>query len=301
MTDAPFQFFTAEVLRTERVTPSMARVVLGGPDLARMATAGRDQRVKLFLPRPGERAPVMPDPARADWYDAWRELDPDIRGIMRTYTVRELRRNPHELVIDFALHGTEGDDERNGQGNGEGGGGGCGGDTGVDTASGPATRWARAARPGARISVLAPVDEENAGYDFRPPDGTDWILLTADASALPAVAGILETLPPGMPARVWIEIHDPADRQELPTRADAEIVWLTRDHHAPPATADAIRAAALPGGTPYAWIAGESATVKAVRRHLVGERGFDRRAVRFTGYWRRGASEDHLLGAGEEA
>ncbi|MGW2510142.1 siderophore-interacting protein [Streptomyces scopuliridis] len=293
MTDAPFQFFTVEVLRTERVTPSMARVFLGGPDMARMATAGRDQRVKLFLPRPGERQPVMPDPARADWYDAWRELDPDVRGIMRTYTVRELRRDPHELVIDFALHGTES--------NGEGSGGSRGGGTAVDTASGPATRWVRAARPGARIAVLAPVDEENAGYDFRPPDGTDWILLTADESALPAAAGILESLPPGMPARVWIEVHDPADRQELPTKADAGIVWLTRDHHAAPATADAIRAAALPGGTPYAWIAGESATVKAIRRHLVGERGFDRGAVKFTGYWRRGASEDHLLGAGEEA
>ncbi|PVE10440.1 siderophore-interacting protein [Streptomyces scopuliridis] len=296
MTDAPFQFFTAEVLRTERVTPSMARVVLGCPDLARMATAGRDQRVKLFLPRPDEREPVMPDPARSDWYDAWRELDPDVRGIMRTYTVRELRRDPDELVIDFALHGTEG----NGEGSSAGCGGGCGG-TAVDAASGPATRWARAARPGARIAVLAPVVEENAGYDFRPPDGADWILLTADESALPAIAGILESLPPGMPTRVWIEVHDPADRQELPTKAASEIVWLTRDHHASPATADAIRAAALPGGTPYAWIAGESATVKAVRRHLVGERGFDRRAVTFTGYWRRGASEDHLLGAGEEA
>ncbi|MCL7379361.1 siderophore-interacting protein [Streptomyces sp. 35G-GA-8] len=312
MTDAPFRFFTVEVLRTERVTPSMARVVLGGPDLAHMATAGRDQRVKLFLPRPGEREPVMPDPARADWYDAWRELDPGTRGIMRTYTVRELRREPAELVIDFALHGTEssgpessGVGDNGGGGNGVGGNGdgldgGCGG-TAVDAASGPATRWARAARPGARISVLAPVDEENAGYDFRPPEGTDWILLTADESALPAIAGILESLPPGMPARVWIEVHAPADRQELPTKADAEIVWLTRDHDAPPATADAIRAAVLPGGTPYAWIAGESATVKAVRRHLVGERGFDRGAVKFSGYWRRGASEDHLMAAAEEA
>ncbi|MEV6425882.1 siderophore-interacting protein [Streptomyces sp. NPDC051662] len=312
MTDAPFRFFTVEVLRTERVTPSMARVVLGGPDLARRATAGRDQRVKLFLPRPGEPEPVMPDPARADWYDAWRELDPEVRGIMRTYTVRELRREPAELVIDFALHGTDGNaadshgTDSNGtesnatEGNGVGGEGRCGG-TPTDGASGPATRWARAARPGARISVLAPVHEENAGYDFRPPEGTDWILLTADESAVPAIAGILESLPPGMPARVWIEVHDPADRQELPTEADAEIVWLTRGHDAPPATADAIRAAALPGGTPYAWIAGESATVKAVRRQLVGERGFDRGGVKFSGYWRRGASEDQLMAAAEEA
>ncbi|WP_329069693.1 siderophore-interacting protein [Streptomyces sp. NBC_01429] len=290
MTDAPFQFFDVEVLRTERVTPAVARIVLGGAAVSRMASAGRDQRVKLFLPRPGQREPVMPDKKRADWYDAYRQLDPAVRGVMRTYTVRELRRDPGELVIDFALHG---DDAAAPASRAAGGSG----TTGGDTASGPATRWARAAGPGDRISVLAPVQEENAGYDFRPPEGTDWVLLSADESALPAVAGILESLPPGLPARVWIEIHDPADRQHLPTKADAEITWLVHGTSAAPT--DAIRAAELPAGTPYAWTAGEAATVKALRRHLVGERGFDRRAVKFSGYWRRGASEDSLMSAAE--
>ncbi|MFE2943569.1 siderophore-interacting protein [Streptomyces sp. NPDC059255] len=263
------------MLRTERITPAMARIVLGGPALARMASAGRDQRVKLFLPHPGQPEPVMPEPGVADWYAEWRALDPSVRGIMRTYTIRELRREPDELVIDFALHCESGD------------------------ASGPASRWAGTAAPGDRVCVLAPVDEENGGYDFRPPEDTDWILLTADESALPAVAGILDALAPGTPARVWIEVHDPAERQELPTKADADITWLVRN--ASPAAPEAIRAAALPAGTPYAWVAGEAATVKAVRRHLVGDRGFDRRAVKFSGYWRRGASEDHLLQAAEEA
>ncbi|MFE3603201.1 siderophore-interacting protein [Streptomyces sp. NPDC059142] len=274
-TSSPFQFFSVEVLRAERITPAMARIVLGGPDLARMASAGRDQRVKLFLPRPGQSEPVMPPAGTADWYGAWRALDPAVRGIMRTYTIRELRRAPDELVIDFALHAES------------------------DDASGPASRWARSAVPGDRICVLAPVEEENGGYDFRPPDGTDWILLTADESALPAVASILDTLAPGTPARVWIEVHDPADRQELATKADADITWLVRNTS--PAAPDAIRAAALPEGTPYAWVAGEAATVKAVRRHLVGERGFDRRAVKFSGYWRQGASEDNLMEAAENA
>ncbi|MFI6701719.1 siderophore-interacting protein [Streptomyces sp. NPDC050509] len=274
---SPFQFFAVEVLRAERITPAMARIVLGGAGLARMASAGRDQRVKLFLPHPGQSEPVMPEKeaGAVDWYGAWRALDPAVRGIMRTYTVRELRRDPDELVIDFALHAES------------------------DDASGPASRWAGSAAPGDRIRVLAPVEEENAGYDFRPPDGTDWILLTADESALPAVAGILGTLAPGTPARVWIEVHDPADRQELPTKADADITWLVKN--ASPAAPDAIRAAALPEGTPYAWVAGESATVKAVRRHLVADRGFDRRAVKFSGYWRRGASEDNLMEATESA
>ncbi|MEV0563282.1 siderophore-interacting protein [Dactylosporangium sp. NPDC050588] len=58
---------------------------------------------------------------------------------------------------------------------------------------------------------------------------------------------------------------------------------------------DAVRAADLPPGTPYAWVAGESGVVRSVRRHLVHERGIDRRRVMFTGYWRRGATEDDLI------
>ncbi|MGW6462017.1 siderophore-interacting protein [Streptomyces sp. NPDC055078] len=269
MSNAPYHYFSARVLRSERLTPAMIRVAFGGDDIARMATAGRDQRIKLFFPQPGETAPVTPDTAQDDWYAAWRALDPGVRGIMRTYTVRELRRDPHELIVDFAAH----------------------------DGPGPASRWVRDAGPGARVGVLAPIGEENGGYDFRPPDDTDWVLLTGDESALPAVAGILETLPPSLPTRVWIELHDLADRQDLPTEADARITWLTGEG----ATTDAIRTAELPPGRPYAWIAGQSTTVKAVRRHLVGERGIDRRRVKFTGYWRKGASEDDLLARNQYA
>jgi NADPH-dependent ferric siderophore reductase len=40
----------------------------------------------------------------------------------------------------------------------------------------------------------------------------------------------------------------------------------------------------------YAWIAGESAMVTGLRRHLVKELGVDRRQVAFMGYWRRGVA-----------
>ncbi|NEE45245.1 siderophore-interacting protein, partial [Streptomyces sp. SID8455] len=55
-----------------------------------------------------------------------------------------------------------------------------------------------------------------------------------------------------------------------------------------------VRAAELPEGIPYVWIAGESSEVRALRRHLVQERGFDRERVTFAGYWRRGLSEEQL-------
>lgn len=277
MTESPYHFFDVHVLRTEYVTPAMIRVALGGDGLARMASAGRDQRIKVFLPHPGQDAPVMPDTTSgnaSNWYADWCALDPEVRGIMRTYTTRELRRDPDELIVDFAVHGTA-----------------------PSPADGPATSWARTARPGARIGVLAPVEDENGAYDFRPPQDTDWILLTADESALPAMAAILETLPPATPTRVWIEVHDPADRQELTTKADAEITWLTEEG----ATPSAIRAAELPSGTPYAWVTGESATVKAVRRHLVNDRGIDRKRVSFSGYWRKGTTTDELIDREEAA
>jgi NADPH-dependent ferric siderophore reductase len=61
----------------------------------------------------------------------------------------------------------------------------------------------------------------------------------------------------------------------------------------------ALRAAQLPPAErPYVWIAGESGQVKALRRHFVGERGFDRRRVTFVGYWRQGLSEEQLREAG---
>ncbi|MFE2230089.1 siderophore-interacting protein [Streptomyces kronopolitis] len=273
----PFRFFEVQVLRARRLGPSMVRVTFGGERLAELASGGRDQRFKLFLPQPHQDRPVFHDTGDG-WYTTWRAQDPAERPVMRSYTIREQRHDPAEFDVDFALHGAE---------------------PGASTsAGGPASRWAARARPGDRLTVLAPAVEDNGGVDFRPPAGTDWILLTGDTTALPAIAGILSWLSPGTRAKVWIEIAHEDDRQQLPSFADTDITWLVRDGAAAAPggpVLDALRAADLPAGTPYAWVAGESGTVKAVRRHLVRERGIDRRAVTFTGYWRRGATEEDLI------
>ncbi|MEV4441635.1 siderophore-interacting protein [Streptomyces sp. NPDC049577] len=262
MTAPTYRFFDLHVLRTRHVSPAVVRVTLGGQDLAVAVTGGRDQRFKLFLPHPGQPAPVLPDDRGEGWFAQWRTQDPSVRAVMRTYTVRELRRDERELDVDFALHAP----------------------------GGPACDWARTARPGDRVAVLGPITEDNGGVDFRLPDGTDWVLLTGDTSALPAVAGILASLPAGIPAKVWIEVPQAEDVQDLPTPADAEITWLVGQALLP-----ALRAAPLPPGTPYAWLAGEAGTVRATRRHLIADRGFGKHTVTFTGYWRHGATEEDLL------
>ena len=270
MSRASFGFFDLRVTRTARISPGFVRVTLGGPELAGFASGGRDQRVKLFLPRPGSREALVPREAGENWWPAWQRMHPERRATMRTYTVREQRLAAGELDIDFVVHG----------------------------GSGVATRWARTAAPGAPVTLLGPLAQDNPGVLFHLPPGTDWVLLAGDASALPAVSGILRALPAGLPVKVFLDVPHAADRRPLPTRADAEVVWLSRDHPGS-RPADpllrAVRHAAWPGGRPYAWLAGESGQVRALRRHLVGERGVPRGSVTFTGYWRRDASEDLLI------
>ncbi|GGY30036.1 siderophore-interacting protein [Streptomyces omiyaensis] len=266
---APFQFFSLQVDRTRRLGPSLIRVTFTGEELKGFAAGGRDQSLSLFLPHPGQEAPVLPPLDEPDMYailGAWRAMPDDVRAVMRSYTVREQRTGPvDEMDIDFAVHED----------------------------GGPACRWAQRAEPGDRVVVLGPAVADNTAVRFRPPEGTDSVLIWADETALPAASAILEWLPAGTRARVFLDVPRSGDRTELVTEADATVTWLVREEGAPSGL-EAVTAAELPGEAPYVWIAGESGAVKALRRHFVRERGIDRRRVTFVGYWRKGLSEDAL-------
>jgi len=270
---AEFRFFRARVRNTARLGPTIVRITFGGADLREFAGGGRDQSFSLFLPHPGQRAPVLPVGAGGGWFARWRAMDPAIRAVMRSYTACEHRPDQAELDVEFVLHGV----------------------TGPVRASGPASRWAAGARVGDRVVLLGPAVEDNKGVGFRPPPDTGSVLIAADETALPAVGGIMAWLPATVRARAWIEVPDAGDIRDLPTTADARITWLVRG------SADglvaAVRAAGWCPDGAYAWVAGESAAVRALRRHLVRDRGFPPGNVTFTGYWRRGASEEDLRAA----
>ncbi|MFE6172383.1 siderophore-interacting protein [Streptomyces sp. NPDC056464] len=262
---APFRFFSLQVVRTRRLGPSMVRVTFAGADLHAFHSDGRDQSLSLFLPHPGQTEPQVPIELGDGWWQGWRELPDDVRAVMRSYTLRALRRNPDEIDIDFVLH----------------------------TPAGPASRWASGAAAGDRVLLLGPAIAENRAIRFRPPEDTDLVVIWGDDTAVPAVSAILESLPAGTRAQVWLEVHDAGDIQDLVTVADAGITWLVEEDGL-----DAVRAAELPPAErPYVWIAGESGRVKALRRHFVGERGIDRRRVTFVGYWRQGMTEEQLRAA----
>lgn len=278
---APFRFFSLQVVRTRRLGPSLVRVTFGGPDLHAFHSDGHDQSLSLFLPHPGQPEPVVPLELGDGWWQGWRELPEDVRAVMRSYTLRGLRRDPDEIDIDFALHGIE---------------------PGASVQAGPASRWAARAAAGDRVLLLGPAVADNRAIRFRPPQDTDLVVVWGDETAVPAASAIVEALPAGTRARVWLEVPHAGDIQDLATEADAEITWLVREERSAegaPMVLDALRAAHLPSAErPYVWIAGESGCVKELRRHFVHERGIDRRRVTFVGYWRRGVSEEQLRAEG---
>ncbi|MEU0652659.1 siderophore-interacting protein [Streptomyces albogriseolus] len=279
---APFRFFALQVAGTRRLGPSLVRVTFTGPELSDFRSDGRDQSLSLFLPHPGQSEPVVPLELGDGWWQGWRELPDDVRAVMRSYTLRALRADAlgrtAEIDVDFVLHGV--------------------GEAGPSAAAGPASRWAARAAVGDRVLLLGPAIADNRAIRFRPPEDTATVLMWADETALPAAAAVLETLPAGTRARVWVEVPHAGDVQELPTAADAEVTWRVREGAAAPQappSLDAVRRAVLPSPErAYVWIAGESGQVKQVRRHFVQERGVDRRRVTFVGYWRRGLTEEQL-------
>nr|WSX51760.1 siderophore-interacting protein [Streptomyces sp. NBC_00974] len=270
-----FRFFELEVLRTRRLGRSFLRITFGGESLTEFRSGGCDQSFSLFLPPAGREHTVLPSTGEDTWFADWRGMPDEDRPAMRSYTVREQRRTPEgvdEVDIDFVLHGD----------------------------SSPASFWAGRAVTGRRITAIGPAVAENKSVRFRPPAATDAILMYADETALPAAAAILDRLAEGMRVKAWFEVPHEDDRLVLPTLADADITWVVRERGAgrerTEQLLDVLRAAEPPASeAPYGWIAGESATIRAVRGHFVREFGVDRRAVRFTGYWRLGVSEEELL------
>jgi NADPH-dependent ferric siderophore reductase len=356
----PFRMFQVRVARVRRLSPSFVRLTFTGRDLDEMADNGYDQRIKLILPLPGRG--LDPLPTGDDWYAAWRRLPEALRNPVRTYTIRRVRPFAREVDVDMVLHGVDGGEPR-----------------------GPAAQFASQARPGDEAVLLGPdaaYRGRHGGLEFRPQSSSSPLLLAADETGVPAVANIVQALPPDAVGHVLLEVPHPDDRFDLGAPAGVHVSWsargrathgshlLTMVHttnlpgrvrtsDTAPALAapGALAAPASPGaptaraaaraaqfdnqsdrgqpgrsqadgaegaedadGTeegevlwdvpegpprpdpshdrssapdipPYAWVAGEASTVRAIRRHLVNDLGWDRRTVAFMGYWRLGRAE----------
>jgi NADPH-dependent ferric siderophore reductase len=114
------------------------------------------------------------------------------------------------------------------------------------------------------------------------------VLLVADESGLPAVAGICASLPAEARGLAILEVPSAADKQAFPAPDGLEVLWVVRDPLVPAGTLAlaTLQSRDVPSGSSYAFTVGEAAMVTGVRRHLVAGLGWPKAAVAFCGYWR---------------
>jgi NADPH-dependent ferric siderophore reductase len=256
------ELLTLHVLRTQRLSTGFVRVTLGGGDAARFRPMGFDQWFRLFIPVADE-ADLGRLPQRLDTFAYLRYLTiaRTRRPVLRNYTVRGHRPDgPHgpEVDVDFVVHGSV-----------------------EDGTSGPAATWSQTCAPGDAVAIL---DE---GTTF-PAAAHDDVLLVADETGLPAVAGVLASLPPHTRGTAVVEVAHADDRQELAGPPGVDVRWVVRDDPhavAGPAALNEVEALPLPAGPVTAWVVGEQALVAGARRHWVAA-GVPKRDIAFCGYWK---------------
>lgn len=289
----PYESLDATVVAVTDLTPSIRRVTFRGPQLTRVHPRCLDRRIKLLLPR-HDGDDLSDVPRGGDWYPRWQELDD--RPPMRTYTARDVRPHSGELDVDVIRHGT----------------------------AGPAGRWIEGVSTGDRLLLVAPIagvdGSDEVGIAWRPGSARE-VLIAGDATAAPAIANILASLPADATGTALLELPTSEDHYPLRVPAGIDLRILPCDGTAPGSRLEEALASvswppdcALPpreqpdeetaSDAPvwqeaepdadtrhYAWLAGESTAITRIRRHLVQARGCPRQCISFMGYWRAGRAE----------
>lgn len=239
-----------EVKSVERLTPTMIRIVLHNGQLSSFdGSNATDAYVNArFIPAESPvTVPFGPDDLE--------DLAPEHRPRPRRFTIRRWDSQRHELTIDFVAHG----------------------DVGF------AGSWAQRATPGDRLQFDGP------GGSYRPSNQVDWHLFVGDESAFPAIAASIEALPAGAIGKAFVVVDGPEDKLDIDAQADVSVTWLYRGASSAPELLlpEAVAAAEFFEGTFDVFVHGEAGEVRAVRKHLLAERGVDESTASISPYWRR--------------
>lgn len=127
-----------------------------------------------------------------------------------------------------------------------------------DGVAGP---WAARARPGDVLHLSGP------GGAYAPDPAADWHLLVGDLCVQPAIEVALERIPDGVPVIV-VAAEEPNGLEQ------------------------AVRELELPPGRGQAFVHGEASMVRAVRRHLIVDRGLPESVLSASGYWKQRRTDE---------
>lgn len=189
-------------------------------------------------------------------------------GVGRVYTVRDFDPHSNTLTLDVGIHG-----------------------------HGAVSSRLEAMSEGAPCYVAGP----RGGFEGTPADCTR-LVIAGDSAALPAIAGILDSLPPEIETRAFVSVEDISEAQAVGPRHNLDkIVWFSA-RQGQLESCEQLRSALLAWCSPmkgvYVWAAGEAGLVRSLRRDLRSALGFAAARVHTVGYWKRGETDHRDASAG---
>lgn len=242
--------------RKEYVTPHLIRATLGGDAVAEYKDCTLGSNNKIFIPPAGVTQVHFPE--YNPELEIWLHPEPHLVPAVRTYTHRAIDLEKKEMVIDFVHHGE----------------------------NGPASRWAIHAAPGDELGVaMKAVTKE------LYPRVSNYVL-AGDATAIPVLSCILESLPALASGTCVVEVHGPEDELRIRTAADIRFIWLHNPHPEEGSElAVTVKGLELPEKDRFAYIAAEYRSVKALREHFRSS-GWAKEEFYAFSYWKAGVAED---------
>lgn len=182
---------------------------------------------RFALPAPDNTDPEWPS-IQANGGTAWPKGDKELHRPV--YTARSMDRAKGTIVVDVFEHD-----------------------------GGRTTNWAKTVTEGETVAMIGP----GGGGLLNTMDA----ILAGDETAYPAIARILDELPQGSAARVFLLSHNGATDYPMPDRPGVDIHWITGAE--PKTLADEARESVAKRTADYFWIAAENSVVTPLRKDAV--------------------------------
>lgn len=192
-------------------------------------------------------------------------LGPAQEPVLRTYTIRDINVVTKRLVIDFVKH------QRSIAAI-------------TPELGGYGQHFAEQAKVGDHLYIRGPGSIQ--AVDLT----TDWLLLVADMTSIPALSVMLDGLPEDAQGYVVLEVASVEDLPTLTLPPALTLVVCVRGQAG--SLADRVRQLSWLAGQVSVWCACEFSDMKAIRSYVTHEHEVERAGCYFSSYWKEGVTED---------
>lgn len=117
---------------------------------------------------------------------------------------------------------------------------------------------------------------------------TDWFLMVADMTALPALSAKIKKLPHDAEGYAIIKIIETNDIQLIAAPSNFKVIWITEKK----SLVDTVKSLTWLTSTVSVWTACEFDSMRQLRNYFRNEKQVAHENIYISSYWKKGVSED---------